>query len=257
MKIVARIFQNVPIALSQTVHLNDEASHHLTRVLRVKSGDVITLFNGEGGEYQAEIKHIGKKEVVVFILSYSAEVVESPLKIYLAQGIARGEKMDFIIQKAVELGVHTVIPLMTERSNVKLEGPREKKRILHWQAVAISACEQSGRTFIPKIVSPISLHDWLEVIKEEMRESHRFILLPHLPLEENKPVLANAKGDKFVRPVVILIGPEGGFSEQEINAAMLHGFLPLNLGPRVLRTETASIASIAILQYCFGDMAKK
>lgn len=240
---VARIYQALPFALNHTFCLDENASHHLSRVLRVKKGDDVTLFNGEGGEYSAIITHIDKKGVSVKILSYSPREAESPIAIHLAQGIARGEKMDFIIQKAVELGVSKITPLITERCNVRLPNEREEKRLKHWQSVAISACEQSGRNRIPSILPPIALTEWVPKVESEQC----FVLSPHVQakLSPDLPPLSS---------ITLLIGPEGGLSDQEVSYALQHGFLPLNLGPRVMRTETASIASLAILQYCFGDI---
>lgn len=241
---ISRIYQAIPLMVKNTVRLDEGASHHLSRVLRAKLGDEITLFNGEGGEYLAVITKIDKKGVMVDILAHSPHEAESLIHIHLAQGIARGEKMDFIIQKAVELGVSKVTPLITERCNVRLDNEREEKRFKHWQAVAISACEQSGRNRVPEILPPILFMEWLPKAKAD----RAFVLSPHV---EEK--LAATKLPKDAS-ILLLIGPEGGLSDQEVSNSLQQGFSPLNLGPRVLRTETASIASIAILQYCFGDM---
>lgn len=242
---VSRIYQTASLSDNSTLRLDENASHHLSRVLRVKKGDYLTLFNGEGGEYKAIITHIDKKGVIVDILSHSLREAESPIEIHLAQGIARGEKMDFIIQKAVELGVNTVTPLITERCNVRLDNEREEKRSKHWQSVAISACEQSGRNRVPTILSPVLLKEWLPCVKADKC----FVLSPYVEAKLLPAALSQHAS------IVLLIGPEGGLSDQEVSAALQHGFLPLNLGPRVLRTETASIASIAILQYYFGDLS--
>jgi 16S rRNA (uracil1498-N3)-methyltransferase len=224
------------------LHLDEQASHHVARVLRARIDDELTLFNGQGGgEYKAIIKAMDKKKVEVEITEYIDRDAESPLDIHLAQGIARGEKMDFIIQKAVELGVKTFIPLITERCNVKLSNEREEKRLQHWQAVAISACEQSGRNQLPIILAPQLLHDWLAAENSGLR----LVLSPHV--EDKLPV------QNLQQKVVLLIGPEGGLSQQEINLAIKQGFLPWNLGPRILRTETAPLAAMSVLQYCFGD----
>lgn len=236
-----RIYQAIPLRLNQTITLDEKASHHLARVLRVNVEDNIIVFNGEGGEYEAVIKKIDKKTVHVDIVNFHPQDRESPLDIYLAQGIARGEKMDFIVQKAVELGVKKIIPLITERCNVRLDQEREEKRLLHWRAVAISACEQSGRNRIPDVSAPMALVDWLPQAKADKC----FILAPHAETklsETNKPA-----------SIALLIGSEGGLSEKEIDLACQHHFIPLNLGPRILRTETAPVAALAILQMKFGD----
>ncbi len=240
----SRLYQAVPLAIKSTLRLDEKASHHLARVLRAQVGNHLILFNGTGGEYAAVITRLDKKGVDVTITAFNDREAESPLHLCLAQGLARGEKMDFIIQKAVELGVQSIVPLVTERCNVRLDSEREEKRLQHWQSIAASACEQCGRNRLPDIMSPISLKDWLPQAKADLC----FVLSPHV---ENK--LADEKA-VTPRSISLLIGPEGGLSDKEIKAAIDHGFLPLNLGPRVLRTETAPMAAIAILQHYYGDL---
>jgi 16S rRNA (uracil1498-N3)-methyltransferase len=229
---------------SEKIFLDKNASHHLANVLRAKVGENITLFNGQGGEYHATISAIHKKNVEVEIGEWNAGDVESPLTIHLAQGISRGEKMDFTIQKAVELGVNKIFPLFTERSNVKLDKERSEKKWEHWRSVISSACEQSGRNTIPEL-SPVKT---LENALPAFDQTWRLVLSPHqgeslktLPIQKNQKIL-------------LLIGPEGGLSESEINKAVQQGFHAVNLGPRVLRTETAGIVAITALQCLFGDM---
>lgn len=240
---IARIYQEGSLSPQGRFRLTDEASHHVARVLRARLGDQLTLFNGQGGEYTATITAIDKKNVEVEMLAFTDRQAESPLDIYLAQGIARGEKMDFIMQKAVELGVNHIIPLITERCNVKLDPHREEKRIQHWQSVVISACEQSGRNNIPIVLSPQTLKEWLTQIKADIC----LVLSPHT--QAKLPVQSITSTSR----IVLLIGPEGGLSSEEIEMAMQHGFHPWHLGPRVLRTETAALAAISALQYAFGD----
>lgn len=241
---MTRVYQQQALKVNTTIQLDEQASHYLSRVLRMAVGDKITLFNGEGGEYEAVIEQITKKFIQVAVAKFSSRDAESPINITLAQGLARGEKMDLIVQKAVELGVKHIVPLITERCNVKLDGSREEKRVQHWQSVAISACEQSGRNFVPSVSAPITLQNWLPQAKADKC----FVLSPHvankLPEEKLKPG-AN---------IILLIGPEGGLSDVEVDAAIKSGFLPLNLGPRVLRTETAPLAAIAMLQTKYGDL---
>jgi 16S rRNA (uracil1498-N3)-methyltransferase len=237
-----RIYQAIPLVKNTTICLDEKASHHVARVLRAQVGETVVLFNGEGGEYRAVINGIHKKDVEVRIIEFVAREAESALEIHLAQGIARGEKMDFIVQKAVELGVRSITPLLTERCNVKLDGGREAKRALHWQAVAISACEQSGRNRLPQINAAVALDAWLATVKAEQC----FVLSPHVEAKLTTPAKLNS--------AALLIGPEGGLSENEEAAAIKHGFLPLNLGPRILRTETATLAAVAVLQGRFGDL---
>jgi 16S rRNA (uracil1498-N3)-methyltransferase len=241
---IARIFQNTYLLVSNTLRLNDSASHHVARVLRSKIGDAITLFNGQGGEYLCQITDIGKKDVTVNIKEFINRQTESPLELYLVQGISRGEKMDYTIQKAVELGVKKIIPVFTERSTVKLDKERREKRLLHWQSIAIAACEQSGRNTIPEILMPESLENRLSSLNVDVG----FVLSPHThsPLSEFT-IQHNQR-------VALLIGPEGGLTNQEIQSAFLSKFHSLSLGPRILRTETAAVAAITALQCHFGDM---
>ncbi len=241
---MTRIYQARALQTGQAVQLDPLASHHIARVLRMTVAEPVTLFNGDGGEFAGVIRQIDKKHVTVEIQQFIDREVESPLNLVLAQGISRGEKMDFTIQKAVELGIKHIIPLLTERCNVKLDQARSEKRIQHWQSVIISACEQSGRNRIPTILAPQSFAHWLE----QSADGYRFILSPHV--EQKLPLLSL----KNAEPITIVIGPEGGMSESEIQSAMRKGFLPLNLGPRVLRTETAAIAAMTVMQCCLGDL---
>jgi 16S rRNA (uracil1498-N3)-methyltransferase len=242
---ISRIFQPIPLQTQMMIELDSQASHHIARVLRAAVGDPLTVFNGEGGEYQAVITQIDKKKVSAEVLSYVARDVESPLTLHLAQGISRGEKMDYTIQKAVELGVKKIIPLFTERCNVKLDEDRREKKWQHWQSIVISACEQSGRNHIPEIATPQSLEGWFATLESS---DVYFVLAP----------TAQSKLKQLSLPpqsrVVLLIGPEGGLSDKEIARAHHFGFSSLNLGPRVLRTETAGVAALAALQCLFGDL---
>lgn len=242
---MTRVFQPVELRLGAEIVLNESASHYLSRVLRAKINDLIRIFNGKGGEFLATIIAINKKEVWVLIKEFIPKDVESPLELYLAQGISRGEKMDFTIQKAVELGVKKIIPLFTEYSTVKLADDRLTKRWQHWQSIVISACEQSGRNVVPDVLKP----DTLENSLKTMEADWCFALSPHVNQK-----LQEIKIQKQQR-VILLIGPEGGLSSDEIQMVAKHQFLPLNLGPRVLRTETAAIAAITALQCLFGDMS--
>jgi len=242
---ISRIFQAVDLVSGSVIELDQSASHHLVTVLRAKVNDVVTLFNGRGGEYRGVIAKINKKQVVVQLNEFVDREAESPLELYLAQGISRGEKMDYTIQKAVELGVKKIIPLFTERCNVKLDEERRTKRHQHWQSIIISACEQSGRNRIPELLFPTSLENSLNAVQADWR----FVLSP---MASSQLKESSVKKDQRV---ILLIGPEGGLSDAEINLACQQGYLPLNLGPRILRTETAAVAAITALQCCFGDMA--
>lgn len=241
---IARVFQAATINVNQPLILSEDASHHLARVLRAEVGDQVTLFNGSGGDYLSVITEVTKKYVTVDVQQFIERHVEAPIHIHLAQGIARGEKMDIIVQKSVELGVSKITPLVTERCNVRLQQDREEKRMQHWRSVMISACEQSGRDCIPELSSPQNLDAWLKNIKADKC----FVLSPHVATKLPQEKLpANAS-------IVLLLGPEGGLSDEEVALAILHGFTPLNLGPRVLRTETATLAAMTVIQRAYGDM---
>lgn len=241
---ISRIYQPVSLNSNQELRLDEAASHHLARVLRAAIGDRITVFNGQGGEYEGEITQIDKRQVTVQILQFSPREAESPLNLCLAQGIARGEKMDYIIQKAVELGVNEIMPLMTERSTIKLDPERSKKRLEHWQSIVISAAQQCGRNRIPLIRPPIPFSQGLACTQTDIG----LILSPLSSQKLDRTLFSSTQR------IILLIGPEGGFSEAEMRQALAAQCLPLNLGPRILRTETASVAAISLLQSLFGDM---
>ena len=241
---ISRIFQPIDLTCGAMVQLDSQASHHLITVLRAKARDDLVLFNGKGGEYLSTITQINKKQVGVQINKFIERKAESSLELYLAQGISRGEKMDYTIQKAVELGVKKIVPLLTERCAVKLDGERRAKKLQHWQSIIISACEQSGRNQIPELLCPMTLENGLCSAQADWR----FVLSPTAVSQlKDMPIQKTQR-------VMLLIGPEGGLSEAEIGLACQYGFLPLNLGPRILRTETAAVAAMAVLQYRFGDM---
>lgn len=236
-----RIYQACSLSPNSEIQLEQKVAHHLIHVLRLSIGNQFIIFNGEGGEYLAEIQSISKKTVTVHINKFIEKDIESSLKIHLAQGIPRGEKMDFILQKAVELGIDEFTPLFTQRCNVKLASERIEKRMQHWQGVIIAACEQSGRTYIPRLNTPTPYQQWLATC------SFGFVLHPH----------AHSKLSQLTRPngkIAIVIGPEGGLSEDEVAQAEKKGFHRLCLGPRILRTETAPLAAITALQCFWGDM---
>jgi 16S rRNA (uracil1498-N3)-methyltransferase len=241
-----RIFQAVALHPNSQLTLDAAASHHLARVLRARVGETIIIFNGEGGEYTATITTIDKKAVHLAIGIFTARECESPLDIWLAQGIARGEKMDYLLQKAVELGVKKIIPLITERGNVRLTADRNNKKWQHWQALVQSACEQCGRNRIPAIAAPQLFNHWLGEV--DIADARAFELAP---TAEQR--LSDININRTAR-VILLIGPEGGLSDAEITAAQAKGLTALALGPRILRTETAAVAAVAALQTRFGDM---
>lgn len=237
-----RIFTPAFLEPGATVELDDRAARYLGRVLRTRAGDTVVLFNGDGRDYPATIVQVTKHTVAVRVNDVIAATNESPLHIELAQGIARGERMDFALQKAVELGVAAIQPLFCRRTEVKLSGPRLAKRMDHWRGVIISACEQSGRAVLPRLQEPAALGDWFHAPPE----GARLVLRPEA--DATLPVLS--RQDR----ACLLIGPEGGLADGEIAAALDAGFTPVRLGPRVLRTETAGPAALAVLQALWGDL---
>ncbi len=240
---IPRVYQATKLYPGLELALSPEAAIHLVRVLRLAVGSSLHVFNGEGGEYAATIVVIKKNQVQVKIADHIIATVESPLPIHLGQGISRGEKMDYTIQKAVELGVTEITPLLTERCGVKLSDERWEKRLQHWRGIIIAACEQSGRNTIPVIIHPKPLFAWLE----ELQADWKLVLDP-----KGEKKLGELSGKPVT--VSLLIGPEGGLTEFEIDLAKQSGFVNLRLGPRILRTETASMATIAAIQTYFGDM---
>jgi len=244
-----RIYQQSSFTLHETVKLSDDAFGHLIRVLRLKTGDEVTLFNGqENVQYQAKLVDVSKKHASAELLAKEVVNNESPLNIHLGQGISRGDRMDFTLQKSVELGVNTITPLFTERCGVKLSGERLTKKHQQWQKIVISACEQSGRCMVPIVRAPMLLGDWLAeqttALKVNLhpKAQHSIISLPTL-----------SSGDDNQR-VRLLIGPEGGLTNDEIGQANDAKFQDVLLGPRVLRTETAALTAITALQCKFGDL---
>jgi len=222
--------------------IGDEA-RHLALVLRVQPGELISIVDGKGNRYECSVQQIHKKEVRARILKKITHSAESPLSITLAQGIPKGDKMDFIIQKTTELGVCKIIPLVTERSQV-----RHTHKIERWRKIAISASQQSGRDRVPEISEPISFTEFLGM---DDRSSLRLIFSEERGGESLKTVLNNIR---HARDITLLIGPEGGFSQKEVKIAISRGYIKIYLGPRIMRTETAPIAVISIIQYELGDM---
>ena len=233
------------MSIGDCIELEAGAARHLISVLRMSSGQLITLFNGKGGEYTAELVEAKKGKAKVCITHFDPVERESSLSTHLAIGISRGERMDWIVQKATELGVSQITPLFTERCEVKLSGERLEKKVGHWQQVAISACEQSQRNTVPSINAPMKLDRW----QSNCHASLKLVL--HHRTESSLSGTSQPSGQ-----VALLIGPEGGLSEREIAQAIASNFQPLGLGPRVLRTETAPLAAIAILQSLWGDMGQ-
>lgn len=241
---MTRLYVDMPLTANTETALPDDAAHHLVRVLRATVGDRVTLFNGYGGAYDAELIHAGKRDAHVRLATFLPNDNASPLHTHLGQVMSRGERMDYAIQKATELGVSEITPLTSERCELKLRGEeRADKKLEHWRRIAIAACEQSGRNQLPIIHAPVSLDEWQTHIAADLK----LVLAP--ATSGSLPATAN------ISRIALLIGPEGGLSEREISSACSHSFTPWQLGPRVLRTETAPVAALAILQHHFGDFS--
>jgi 16S rRNA (uracil1498-N3)-methyltransferase len=239
---VPRIFTAQLLAAGATLPLEAGPSQHLARVLRMGPGDALCLFDGSGLDFMATIVAADKRQVTVALAAGEPGLPESPLRIHLGIGVSRGERMDWVVQKATELGVAAITPLSTERTEVRLRGERELRKLQHWQQIAVSACEQSGRSKLPKVHAVTPLAAWLERCDDEQR-----FVLHH----RAQPLASPAATPTSVS---LLVGPEGGLSETEVTAAEAAGFASLALGPRVMRTETAPLAALAILQARWGDM---
>lgn len=241
---LTRVYVDAVLVPGAHVMLTGSAANHLTRVLRLRPKAALTLFNGRGGEYAATIERARASEVTVAIGEHAPIERESPFPLTLAQGVSRGERMDLVVQKATELGVARLVPVLTERSIVRLDREQSDRKSSHWRAIAIAACEQCGRNRLPEVALPAKLHEFL---RQSSKDSVRLLLSPS----------AKRRIEDVPRPAggaTVLIGPEGGLAEAEQQDALTAGFTAVNLGPRVLRTETAAIASLTLLQREFGDL---
>ncbi|MNQ28493.1 Ribosomal RNA small subunit methyltransferase E [compost metagenome] len=236
---LSRFFIDAPLSLGQH-QLPETQAHYIGRVLRHAVGDAVQLFDGSGNEFLGELIEVGKKNVRVELREIFAGLAESPLHIHLGQGLSRGERMDWAIQKASELGANAITPIVSERCEVRLKDERADKRMAHWRQVAISACEQCGRSVIPLIHPPLGLGDWLEQTEAQLK------LVLH-PVAE--PLASHGKPQSLA----FLIGPEGGLADAEVTQAQNAGFHAARLGPRVLRTETAPVVALSVAQQLWGD----
>lgn len=245
----ARFYHPAEITIGQLIELSVENIHHAARVLRLKKGDAVTLFSGHSGEFSGYIENISKSSTTVLIEAYHDIDCESPLDITLAQAICVNEKMDWIIQKAVELGVTCIQPVSTIRSIVHLSDERSSKRLQHWQKIIISACEQCGRNHLPQISPLISLPEWLSQ-KKTTQSSHDLNFMLSTTASES---LRNIAQPPASAHLALVIGPEGGFTQEEEMAILHTGFIPVRLGKRILRTESAALATISALQTLWGD----
>lgn len=235
----------LPGTITSSVKLESHAVHHALNVLRLKSGNGVVVFNGEGGEHHGVVSDSGKNSVTVDIKEFRQVERESPLRIALAQGISSGDHMDFTVQKAIELGVESVQPLATQKSVVRLNDERAAKRAQHWQRVVISACEQCGRNRVPRIEPVLPFREWLARLTADEGEL-RWLLSP----DGSQSLRDQAQPGR----ILLLAGPEGGFTPDEVKAAQSAGFVKLKVGPRTLRTETAALAALAAMQTLWGDV---
>ena len=238
-----RLYTDQTLSVGKTIDLSAETSHRLQKVMRARIGDALTLFNGRGGEYHGELLTLTKKSASVSLSAFIDCNRESPLSVGLIQGISRGNRMDYTIQKAVELGIAKIIPVETKRSMVKLDSERKENRLDHWLGIIHHACEQSGRTKIPALSAPMRLHDigTLPSIDQSF----------FLDTQSDTPI---AQARKPAGPCYIIAGPEGGFSDEERTWIRELGAMPIKLGPRILRTETAALATLSIMQQLWGDL---
>ncbi|MBS0287226.1 MAG: 16S rRNA (uracil(1498)-N(3))-methyltransferase [Proteobacteria bacterium] len=240
---IPRIYYPQPLNVGDTITFDKDRAHYLLTVLRLISQDEVIIFNGQGGEYDAQLI-VDKKRVHAKISAFKNINRESPLEIHLGQALARGDKMDFIIQKATELGVSSITPLFSKQSHVKLDQARIHKRMEHWQNIAISAAEQSGRLRVPTLYSPVTLEQWV-------RNPFQGFSLVFSPASQNSL--------KSITPGLSLrvaIGPESGWDDNEVRMMLSHQFTDATLGPRILRAETASMSALTMLQGFYGDLCE-
>lgn len=225
-----------------TVTLPESSAHYISRVLRMQAGDALQLFDGSGQEFLGRLTEVGKKTVTVELESSQPGQPDSPLHVHLGQVLSRGERMDWAIQKATELGVTEITPLFSERCEVRLNTERMQKRLEHWRQIAISACEQCGRSSVPVIHAPIAVEQWQHTVEADLK----LVLHPTA-----SPLASHARPAS----IALLIGPEGGLSDAEVSAAQHAGFHAACFGPRVLRTETAPVVALSLMQHLWGDFA--
>ena len=235
-----RIYLPQPLTTGEPFLLEAQAAHHLATVLRVKKGRELVVFNGEGGEYRGRVIEVDRKKVSVLLEQFIGVDRQSTLPIHIGACLIKFDRMDWLIQKATELGAYSLTPIISDYTDIKFPADKREKKQAHWQQVMINACEQSKRTALMRIHEPVALEDWVR----EQRSELKLILHPSTSvlLKEQKP-----------QDVALLIGPEGGFSEAEVDWACRQGFMATGLGPRILRAETAPLAAISVLQHLWGD----
>ncbi|HEX5786640.1 MAG TPA: 16S rRNA (uracil(1498)-N(3))-methyltransferase [Woeseiaceae bacterium] len=243
----ARLFVSDRLGNGPDLRLAGEKAHYVGRVLRLKVGDALHVFNGDDGEWRATVAAMTRDSVLLEVGTEVAVATESPLRVHLVQGVSRGERMDFVVQKATELGVKRITPVFTDHGVVKLDAQRSAKRREHWQRIAESACEQSGRVRPPLVDAPLPLNDWFGA--GYAADSVQLVLTPDARAALTAVALPRPK-------LCLLVGPEGGFSERERADAGAAGFSAVALGPRILRTESAALAAVAVAQALWGDLGR-
>ncbi|MDB4040625.1 16S rRNA (uracil(1498)-N(3))-methyltransferase [Methylophilaceae bacterium] len=244
-----RFYHSKSISINETIVMDNFSAHHALKVMRIRSNDQLILFNGDGLDYKGKVVSISKGQVKILIKSKKNIDSESNLKVILLQAITSSDKMDFIIQKTTELGVSEIQPIICERSIVKIKNDKIEKKLLHWNQVSIAACEQCGRAKIPIIHKPENITKYLEKITKSEKDI-KIILSPQATKSLDN-IISSSNIDQNIK---VLIGPEGDFTEKELNFSLGKGFLPIKIGPRILRTETAPISILSILQYKYGDI---
>jgi 16S rRNA (uracil1498-N3)-methyltransferase len=251
---LTRVFVDEDLNSGGVVELARDSAAHVAKVLRARSGDELVLFNGDGREFTGAIEAVKGSRVFASIGAARSVDRESPFKVTLVQCVPRGDRMDFIVQKATELGVERIVPVLSQRSVVRLDPAQAASKQTHWRAVAISACEQCGRNLLPVVEVPLPLLNYLGAADASTSSVLRLVLEPERAAESQRAA-SEALAGTPVAGALIAIGPEGGFTPEELDAFNLSSFSRLGLGPRVLRTETAAIVAIALLQARFGDMS--
>lgn len=240
---IPRIYQEIPLIEGTTVTLDAAGSHHLGQVLRIQTGEQVMLFNGTGGEYFGDVVGLGKRGVDIHLTYFNDTDRASPLHVHLGQVMGKGDRMDYAVQKAVELGVTEITPLSSHRCEVRLQGDRLIKKQQQWQQLVIAACEQSGMNIVPRVHTPIPLADWLAKVDAECR------WLLHTDGDHTSVFNREAPAS-----IALAIGPEGGFDDEEAQLAKEKGFSCVTVGPRIWRTETAPVVMLSLLQHHWGDL---
>jgi 16S rRNA (uracil1498-N3)-methyltransferase len=241
---LTRVYCDGPLVTGAELRLPAAGAYHVARVLRMREGGTLNVFDGAGQEYQAEIARVEGDAVTVRLGTQASAPTESPLKITLVQGVSRSERMDWTLQKATELGVAAIAPVLTARSVVRLDDKQAQKKQGHWRGIVIGACEQCGRARVPAVAAPITLREYLSTVR---KDGMRLVLSPSAP--GSLAGLASLPSK-----IELLIGPEGGLDDDELLLAQKAGFMPVRLGPRVLRTETAAVVALSVMQALWGDL---